>query len=259
MRIRRRHWLLSIALAVAAHAAILLGVALRAPVPIGSGGGVRIALGDAVGTRPTGPSATETVELPEPRAAEPSPPPEPPPVAAAPIPVQEKPPAEEPVAEKPPEAQPAESSAPRPEAPADAKAPESHLASQAPGPPSPAASAASPAPPGEGVSGPSDPGERGLDGLDPDYVRRFMARLERYKQYPRAARAHHLEGTALLWLRVDREGRVLAYEVEESSGHRLLDRAVLRAIERANPLPPLPSSYPRAELEVVVPVAFRLQ
>jgi periplasmic protein TonB len=51
---------------------------------------------------------------------------------------------------------------------------------------------------------------------------------------------------------------VLAYEVEESSGHRLLDRAVLRAIERADPLPPLPTSYARPELEVVVPFAFQL-
>ncbi len=75
----------------------------------------------------------------------------------------------------------------------------------------------------------------------------------------RRARTRPMEGTALLWVRVDRGGQVLAYDVEESSGHRVLDRAVLRAVERADPLPPLPDSYPDDELEVVIPIAFRLR
>ena len=74
-------------------------------------------------------------------------------------------------------------------------------------------------------------GEAGLAGLDPAYVRRFMASIERQKRYPRAAPTQRLEGTALLWLRLDRRGRVLAYDVKESSGHVLLDRAVVRTIE----------------------------
>ena len=102
-------------------------------------------------------------------------------------------------------------------------------------------------------------GEAGLAGLDPAYVRRFMASIERQKRYPRAARNQRLEGTALLWVRLDRSGRVLAYDVRESSGHVLLDRAVVRTIEHADPLPPLPASYPKAEVEMLIPIAFQLR
>lgn len=120
----------------------------------------------------------------------------------------------------------------------------------------------------EGASGDGGPlsegsgqgrGEAGLAGLDPAYVRRFMASIERQKRYPRAARNQRLEGTALLWLRLDRSGRVLAYDVKESSGHDLLDRAVVRTIEHANQLPPLPASYPNAEVEMLIPIAFQLR
>lgn len=258
MRIQGRHWLASVAIAVALHAALLLGLGLGGSTSVGSGGGVRIALGEAIGAPDGGPVGPEAAALPEVAPAPAVPPAEPVPVASPPEPAPRVEAALPQATPSPPLHEPT----PRREAAAPLEtrgAPE--------GPASPSAEPVGAAVAAAGGHGASEPGrasavaagEKGLDGLDPDYVRRFMARLERYKHYPRAARVHQLEGTALLWLRVDRGGRVLAYDVEESSGHRLLDRAVLRAIERASPMPPLPANYPRTELELVVPIAFRLQ
>ena len=257
MTIGTRHWIVAIGVAFGLHAIALLTLDLgRSPVVMGSGGGVRIALGDAIGP-PAGVPATPT---PPPPPAEPPPKPVPapkPPPRRAPIPeaVKDLPrpreiPAEPKPAPPPSEPTPAAAAANPADTASAAAAPsatesDDRLAALAPGPPGPAPAARA--------------SERGLDGLDPAYVRRFLAALERQKQYPRAARTRRMEGTALLWVRLDRDGQVLAYDVEESSGHRVLDRAVLRAIERANPLPPLPDSYPGDELEVVIPIAFRLQ
>jgi periplasmic protein TonB len=262
VRIQARHWIASFSLAVGLHAGLLLALELAEPVVVGSGGGVRIALGEAHGPLEGGP-AVPPEPAPSGEAAAPSAPTPPQPVSPPPEPE----PRAEPIAppEPPPPAQPAPRE--RAEAGDAAAPPEARPASEGEATgraqaPSGALAAASPAgagPPAPGRADAATEGEKGLEGLDPEYVRRFMAELERHRQYPRAARVHHLEGTALLWLRMDRGGRVLAYEVEESSGHRLLDRAVLRAIERANPMPPLPASDPRAELEIVVPIAFRLQ
>ena len=110
-----------------------------------------------------------------------------------------------------------------------------------------------------GAIGSSRNGRGGLEGLDPAYVRRFLASLDRHKQYPRSARARRLEGTTLLWMRMDRSGQVLASRVEKSSGHSVLDRAVLQAVRDANPLPALPASDARAQVELEVPIAFRMR
>lgn len=253
MTIGTRHWLAAIGVAFGLHVAALLTLDLGGdPVVTGAGGGVRIALGDALGPPAGEPAAPPPAPVPKPPAPTPTarpaeavkPPPQPRESPAVPKPAPTPPPpAREVSAEKPAEAVPAAAASAAPRGLESDS--EDRLAALAPGEPGPAPTARA--------------SERGLAGLDPAYVRRFLASLERQKQYPRAARTRRMEGTALLWVRLDRGGRVLAYEVEESSGHRVLDRAVLRAIERANPLPPLPESYPGEELEVVIPIAFRLQ
>jgi protein TonB len=245
----------AIGLAFGLHVVALLFLDLGSrPIEFGAGGGVRISLGEAVGPTDGGPGAPPPAPPPAERAAAaPQPAPTP---AAKPKPK----PQPKPQAAAVPRARPE----PTPQPPAPAAAP-ARAADTAGNEAQSAAAAENANPLAAAATGPPGPapalraGERGLAGLDPAYVRRFLAALERQKQYPRAARTRGMEGTTLLWVRLDRGGRVVGYEVQESSGHRVLDRAVLRAIERANPLPPLPDSYPGAELEVVIPIAFRLQ
>ncbi len=112
-----------------------------------------------------------------------------------------------------------------------------------------------------GVGSDGDPGQPSGDvpGEEADYLARVRAWLERHKRYPSRARLLRQEGTALLYLAMDREGRLQAYEVRQSTGHELLDRALVAMIRRAQPLPRMPDSMTRSRLEVIVPVEFVLR
>ncbi len=87
---------------------------------------------------------------------------------------------------------------------------------------------------------------------------RLMARLERYRYYPAAARSRRQQGTAWVRASIDREGRLLALRLEQSSGQPMLDDAALQTFRRAQPLPPIPDEL-KAPQELVVPVEYYLR
>lgn len=86
----------------------------------------------------------------------------------------------------------------------------------------------------------------------------LLAHLEKHKRYPKSAKRRNQQGTCFLHIRMDRSGNVLSYELKRSSGVETLDEEVLRMIERAQPLPPLPPEMTAAVFDFVVPVAFTL-
>lgn len=96
-------------------------------------------------------------------------------------------------------------------------------------------------------------------GPPPDYLALLQARLARHKVYPRAAQLAREEGTVLLRFVVARDGSVLSWRIERSSGFEALDRQVAAMIERAAPLPPMPDSVPGDRLDVALPVQFALR
>lgn len=71
--------------------------------------------------------------------------------------------------------------------------------------------------------------------------------------YPREAVARNIEGEVLILIIIDETGHVSAARVEESSGHKILDDAALRAVRS---LRSLPADAPR---EALLPVRFRLR
>lgn len=81
----------------------------------------------------------------------------------------------------------------------------------------------------------------------------FRKQHERKEFYPAEAIAQGLEGEALVLLILDTSGQVSAARIEESSGHRILDDAALRAVRA---LRSLPADAPR---ETLLPVRFRLR
>ena len=91
-----------------------------------------------------------------------------------------------------------------------------------------------------------------------DFVARLLAQLNRFKQYPRAARQAHIQGVVMLHFVMDANGRVLTADIAKSSGRPILDQEALALIQRAQPLPPLPADYPTRTLDAVVPVEFFL-
>ena len=142
---------------------------------------------------------------------------------------------------------------PQPERAPPAPSPRARPSTGPPEEPPPATSPSSPRGPAETRPG-GDPGPplaliRGL--LEERLADRF--------RYPLLARRRGWEGRVLLRLRIGADGRVLATEVAQGSGHRILDRAALRAV-RGLPALPLERVWerPRA-FDMLLPVTYRLR
>lgn len=112
---------------------------------------------------------------------------------------------------------------------------------------------------GDARGGSGNQGSIGSPGERADYLTELQLWLERHKKYPRKAQRRRQEGTAKLFLIMSRDGNVLDYRIEESSGHRMLDREVKAMLLRAQPLPTMPDFMPGMSLELVVPVVFSLR
>ncbi|MGD8430105.1 MAG: TonB family protein [Ectothiorhodospiraceae bacterium] len=91
------------------------------------------------------------------------------------------------------------------------------------------------------------------------YVATVGQYLERHKEYPRQARLQLIEGRVSLRIVVAADGSVVSYRVDRSSGYGILDRAARRMVKRAAPLPPPPEELGRNDLQLIVPVSFRLR
>lgn len=111
------------------------------------------------------------------------------------------------------------------------------------------------------------PAEAGAPAADPAVVAAGLAEyraallriLRANHRYPRAAEIRGDQGTVVVRFAVARDGRVLAPHVERGSGHAALDEEAEALLRRVSPLPPLPAAVPQAQLELVLPITFRLR
>ena len=84
--------------------------------------------------------------------------------------------------------------------------------------------------------------------------------IAKHKVYPAGALLLGQHGKVVIRLRIDRAGNVKYSAIEQSSGFKLIDRAALDMVARANPVPAVPSDYPPGNLlEFLVPASFDLQ
>ena len=67
------------------------------------------------------------------------------------------------------------------------------------------------------------------------------------------------QGVVHLRFTIDRQGEVVASEINKSSGFELLDDEVLALIQRAQPVPAPPSEVAGSRIEMLVPVSFSLR
>lgn len=86
-----------------------------------------------------------------------------------------------------------------------------------------------------------------------DYQQQLYQIIARNSQYPEEAKRRRLSGVTSLAFRLDRMGHVIESWVQASSGWELLDDAALAALDRAQPLPPIPPTLP-APMEFVVEI-----
>lgn len=234
----------AVAVAILLHGALLslrmsTSDPLVAPEPLQA---IKVRLQDAPPLMP----AASTEPMPSP----------PPPPQARPQPREKPAPTAKP--EPRPEQKPARKPEPLPEPKTETRM-ESPTAPQLPTVADAAIVDPAPLPESKAVSRPQEAPSRAVS---PDWQASYLAtlsgRLERHKNYPIAARRLGLEGEALVQLRLDDTGRAISVRIVRSTGHRMLDDAILRMVAEAQPLPA--PRIPRGEIfECVVPVRFSLQ
>jgi protein TonB len=94
------------------------------------------------------------------------------------------------------------------------------------------------------------------------YERKLLAWLEQHKHYPNSARRRRQEDTVTLAFIIDKKGQVLSYEITSPSHYNKLNKAVISMIEKANPLPAIPTEMVVAgtgTLRFSVPIMFTLR
>lgn len=91
------------------------------------------------------------------------------------------------------------------------------------------------------------------------WQRKVVIHLNSFKRYPPEARGRGQQGDVHLTFRIDRSGRILASHVHMSSGSLLLDRAGLDILGRSGNLPAPPPQVAGAEIELRLPIQFRMK
>lgn len=91
-----------------------------------------------------------------------------------------------------------------------------------------------------------------------DYGRSLLEMLAHRQQYPRLAALRGWEGEVRLCLRVAGKGGLLTVQVVRSSGFELLDRHALELVQGVT-LPAPPGSFSNREIQVVIPIQYKLQ
>lgn len=104
----------------------------------------------------------------------------------------------------------------------------------------------------------SAPVKGGSPRIEPSWETKLVRRLQQYKRYPNDAQSRGEQGVVLLAFSVDRNGRVIARRIVHSSGFAELDKEVMAMLDRAQPLPPFPTTMTQDQLSLSVPIRFSL-
>jgi len=90
------------------------------------------------------------------------------------------------------------------------------------------------------------------------YTQDLINTIRKYQSYPKKALAAGIEGEVTAQITIDKKGEILSNKIIQRSGSRILDRAVLRMIRKAEPFPQIPEELGIEEFEFDVPMNFTL-
>jgi TonB family protein len=96
------------------------------------------------------------------------------------------------------------------------------------------------------------------DLLAGSYTLDLINAIRKYQTYPKKALAAGDEGDVTIMVKIDREGQIVENRVLKRSGSRILDRAVLRMVRRAQPFPAIPKELEVDTYEFEVPLTFKI-
>ena len=88
------------------------------------------------------------------------------------------------------------------------------------------------------------------------YLFELAAWLERHKRYPAVARRRGQEGKITIQFTMNADGVLLSHKILSPSVHSSLNTAVIKMLERASPMPPVPQKLRNGntEFEYIIPV-----
>jgi periplasmic protein TonB len=91
------------------------------------------------------------------------------------------------------------------------------------------------------------------------YTNSIQLKIAQAKTYPPLARERKQQGKAFLSFKLDKDGKILELSVENSSGHKILDQAAIKAIKEAAPFPTIPASLNKKYASLKIPISFILR
>lgn len=101
------------------------------------------------------------------------------------------------------------------------------------------------------------------EALDPALLERYGRSLSslfaRQQNYPRLAAMRGWEGEVQVRVTIARKGNIVAAQVVRSSGFEILDQSAIQLVSGAGQLPRPPEALQNRELQIVVPVLFKLE
>jgi TonB family protein len=83
-----------------------------------------------------------------------------------------------------------------------------------------------------------------------DYFKKIREKIQAKWIYPREAGDRGLQGELLLEFHIAKDGRLAFIELRNSSGARILDDYAMRAVELAQPFPPVPDDIAKRVLAI---------
>jgi protein TonB len=90
------------------------------------------------------------------------------------------------------------------------------------------------------------------------YLHRIVQRIEAKKHYPLPARTRRIEGRTTVFFRISTQGGLLASRIVHHSGHDILDRAAIKAVNDAAPFPKPPQRFRGKPIALQVVLVFSL-
>lgn len=105
---------------------------------------------------------------------------------------------------------------------------------------------------------PPQPSQADIDSALSAYGSMLSRAIAKHKSYPKIAERRGWEGTALLDLKIDSQGKVLSATIRDSSGYDALDNRALEMVKKASPFPTPPKELQGRTFNISVPVSFKL-
>lgn len=91
------------------------------------------------------------------------------------------------------------------------------------------------------------------------YGRSLSSLFARQQQYPRLAALRGWEGEVQVRVTIARRGNIVATQIVRSSGFEVLDQNAIQLVASSGPLPRPPEALQNKELQIIVPVLFKLE